>query len=418
MTQTARPISDIDTGEWTTAPLWSKVNDVSDSTYISGPPSDNASNFKVKLSPLTDPVSSADHVIYVRARVGSGAGSAEYVHFHLYENITSRAASADIVTSRTTITTYSYTLTAAEADSITDYSDLRIWVKQSFVEGYENINVYDVWMECPGIDAAPAASSPVAATVAIPAPTITATTPAPPSTVAATVAVPAPTVTGDSSLEATTVAATAAIPEPDIPVQESPTVYPDTVAVTVGIGDNWSAVATGTTGGPGDVGASTVPAIVAIPTPTITVDVEVSPDTVAAVAAIPAPTPAAAGNLTVTTVAAIASVPTPTVTAIGPDAVITPTTVAAVASVPTVTIGGDAVNVTHAIALPNAVAATAAVPAPTVTATVSATATPDTVAAVAAVPTALVSTTRIRLHRHYRRRPLSTGGYALEVEYQ
>jgi len=417
MTQTARPTSDITTDDWITTPLWSKVNDASDGTYIDSDHSGGVNPCMVKLASLTDPVSSSGHIIYARAAVGSGSGAGEVLVWRLYQGEVLVGGTSAAV-SRTTITTYSYTLSAGQADSITDYTDLRIQLIADSMGYGEWIRVYDAWMECPGIDAAPAASSPVAATVAIPAPTVTATTPAPPSTIAATVAVPAPTVTGDSSLEATTVAATAAIPEPDIPVQESPTVYPDTVAVTVGIGDNWSAVATGTTGGPGDVGASTVPAIVAIPAPTVTVDVEVSPDTVAAVTAIPAPAPAAAGNLTVTTVAAIASVPTPTVTAIDPDAVITPTTVAAVASVPAVTIGGDAVNVTHAIALPNAVAATAAVPAPTVTATVSATATPDTVAAVAAVPTALVSTTRIRLHRHYRRRPLSTGGYALEVEYQ
>jgi hypothetical protein len=415
MTQTARPISDVDAGSWTTVPLYSKINDVSDDTYITG--GKTSTECIEKLANLTDPASSSNHTIYVRAKVGVGSSTPETLAFYLRQGAAYIGWSSSTI-SRTTITTYSYTLTADEANAITDYTDLRLSFMQSGLQTGETILVYDVWMECPGIDAAPAISSPVAATVVIPAPTITATTPAPPSTVAATVAVPAPTVTGDSSLEATTVAATAAIPEPDIPLQESPTVYPDTVAVTVGIGDNWSAVATGTTGGPGDVGASTVPAIIAIPAPTVTVDVEVSPDTVAAVTAIPAPAPAAAGNLTVTTVAAIASVPTPTVTVIDPDAVITPTTVAAVASVPAVTIGGDAVNVTHAIALPNAVAATAAVPAPTVTATVSATATPDTVAAVAAVPTALVSTTRIRLHRHYRRRPLSTGGYALEVEYQ
>ena len=419
MTQTARPISDEHNNQWNTAPLWSKVNDASDETLITSVAGQSDPNyyFEVKLAPLTDPASSAAHTFYVRARVANGSGFQEGMQWHLYQGAAWVADGVTTAISRTEITTYSYTLTTGEADSITDYTDLRIRVNPYWIYAGENINVYDVWFECPGIDAAPITTSTVAATVAVPPPTITAFSPAAPNTVAITVAIPTPTLAGGSSLEATTVAATAAIPEPDIPLQESPTVYPDTIALGLGIGDNWSAVATATTGGAGEVTAYRVCVDAYIPLITVAAGAGTAPDTVSVLADIPAPVLSGGADVPGTTVAATVAVPAPTVSTADPDAVVTPDTVAVTAAIPEPGIAGENITVSGETEQ-DAVAVLVAVPAPTVKGTQDAAVAPGAVAVTAAVSSALVSTTRIRLHRHYRRRPLSTGGYALEVYYR
>jgi len=415
MTQTARPVSDISVGTWTTAPLWSKVNDASDTTYISGPTDASLSVFQVKLAPLADPGVHTGHAFYVRAKVATGSDYPEQLSFYLYQGASIIAGTGATV-SRTTATTYSLALSTSAAGTITDYGDLRVSCFQGTAVG-EYINVYDVWMECPGIDAAPITASTVAATVAIPTPTITAFSPATPNAVAATVAIPAPTLTGGSSLEATTVAAAVAVPSPDLPLSESPTVYPDTVALGLGIGDNWSAVATATTGGAGEVTAYRVCVDAYIPLITVAAGAGTAPDTVSVLADIPAPVLSGGANVPGTTVAATVAVPAPTVSTADPDAVVTPALVAVGASIPEPSIAGENITVSGETEQ-DAVAVLVAVPAPTVTGTQDAAVAPDTVALTAAVASALVSTTRIRLHRHYRRRPLSTGGYALEVYYR
>jgi len=372
MTQIARPISDITVNGWTTEPLWSKVNDASDATYITGPVG-SGTLCEVKLASLSDPVGNTGHAVYIRARVANGAYYGEELRWDLYQGAEVIAFGLSTTISRTTITTYSHTLTAAETDSITDYTDLRVCLLQSEIAGGENISVYDVWMECPGIDAAPITTSTVAAAVAVPTPTITTFSPATPDAIATTVAIPTPTLTGGSSLETTTVAAAVAVPSPDIPIPESPTVYPDTVALGLGIGDNWSAVATATTGGAGEVTAYRVCVDAYIPLITVAAGAGTAPDTVSVLADIPAPVLSGGADVTGATVAAIVAIPAPAVSTADPDAVVTPTTVAA----------------------------SVGVPAPTITAIVmiSVTVTPATVAAVAAMPTATVVTHHKRRHR-------------------
>jgi len=371
MTQTARPISDVsNTGNWAVAPLWSKTNDSSDSTYITG--TDTNKLCVLKLATLGDPLVHTGHVIYVRARVAAGSGAGENLQFQLLQGSTVVGSSAPVI-SRTTITTYSYALGTSEPDLITDYSDLRIGLTTAYLQEGEAINVYDVWMECPGIDAAPITTSTVAVSAAVPAPTITITPTATPSAVATTVAIPIPTLTGDASLEPTTVAAYIGVGSPDIPIPESPTVYPDTVALGLGIGDNWSAVATATTGGPGDVSPGLADVTIAVPEPTLSADANVTPDAVATTVAVPAPTLTGDASLIAVTVAVLAAVPAPTTSAIDPDAVVTPSTVAVGVAVPT----------------------------PTITAVVmiSVTVIPDTIAVAAVVPTAAAVTHHKRRHR-------------------
>jgi len=146
MTQTARPDEDIDGNTWTTAPLWSKVNDSSDSTYIN---SGRYGTGYLGLTSLSDPQSSSDHVLYVRAKVAYGINEPETLYFFLYQGETYIASSGPTTISRTTITTYSKILSTAETDSITDYGALRVRAYVTDCVVSESINVYDIWFECP-----------------------------------------------------------------------------------------------------------------------------------------------------------------------------------------------------------------------------------------------------------------------------
>jgi len=125
------PVSDVDTGTWTTAPLWSKLDDYSDTDYIQS--LGGAGTYDtLGVSPLCDPYSSSNHIMYFRARADpANSGAGEKLKMDLYQASTQIATSGAVaVAEGAGFTTYSYTLTALETDAITDYGDLRfrLWV--------------------------------------------------------------------------------------------------------------------------------------------------------------------------------------------------------------------------------------------------------------------------------------------------
>lgn len=127
---------------------------------------------------------------------------------------------------------------------------------------------------------------------------------------------------------------------------------------------------------------STVAAVAAVPTPTVTAGAGVAATPVAAVAAVPAVTVATGQSATPPAVAVVAAVPSPTVT-VGSIEIATPASVAAVAAVPAPTVAtGQSVT-------PPAVAAVAAVPVPSLVS--GATITALSVAALARVPLPAIS---------------------------
>jgi len=77
------------------------------------------------LTDVTDPLSSSGHTIRFRARKAYAGGYARNVECHLYQvwDYIADFAATDI---SDIFTDYSYTLSAAEADSITDYTGLRL----------------------------------------------------------------------------------------------------------------------------------------------------------------------------------------------------------------------------------------------------------------------------------------------------
>ena len=138
MAQQAQPISDLDnTGSWTSTPLWSKINEggggdgtviVSDTTPVVTEP------FTVDLSTITDPAKSTGHDLKIRWAKNAGGGGNKTIRIELREGYVNEStlgtliATDDYAINSTTLRTDSTTMSGAEADAITDYSDLQIRV--------------------------------------------------------------------------------------------------------------------------------------------------------------------------------------------------------------------------------------------------------------------------------------------------
>ena len=117
---------DIDAGTWVVAPLYPKIDEVypDDTDFISSANDPIDSSCEVKLESAIDPASSQGHVISYRYRKNNqnrpmnltvqlkqgGSLIAQWVHLAINSNW----IEADQL------------LTTLEADSITDYSDLRL----------------------------------------------------------------------------------------------------------------------------------------------------------------------------------------------------------------------------------------------------------------------------------------------------
>lgn len=122
MAQFGRPASDVAAGSWTTTPLWSKINEVvaDDTSFITDAAAGGVA--EVGLSSVVDPLSSTGHIIRVRAKRGASAGTQLAVA--LYQGATQIAAFTQ-ASLTTAFVTYTFTLSGAQADAITDYTNLR-----------------------------------------------------------------------------------------------------------------------------------------------------------------------------------------------------------------------------------------------------------------------------------------------------
>jgi hypothetical protein len=144
MTQFARPDADITT-DWTTTPLWSKVDEASadDADFIQDSTSGHVA--ELNLSDVSDPVSASTHVVRWRRR----SGTSPNVTIALYQGATLIASSTDTTTSGS-FADASFTLSGAEADAITDYTDLRLRFTNN---ANVNYRVSQCWFECPDVPA-------------------------------------------------------------------------------------------------------------------------------------------------------------------------------------------------------------------------------------------------------------------------
>ena len=127
--QFARPDADIETSGWIPHPLFSRINEmVADTTSVRSLINPHGEDFTVSLTDVTDPVSSTDHIVRYLYDKDLGAD-----HRSKVINLTvDLKQGSTIIASKTHFdisgdpTPGSFTLTASEADSITDYSDLRL----------------------------------------------------------------------------------------------------------------------------------------------------------------------------------------------------------------------------------------------------------------------------------------------------
>lgn len=121
MAQFARPTSDVATGSWVTAPLWSKVDETVASDTDSINDNGVGGTAILGLSSVNDPFSSTGHILRVRAKEDS---SGDTLQVQLRQGATTIATFSQVL--GTAFTTYTFNLSGAQADSITDYTTLRV----------------------------------------------------------------------------------------------------------------------------------------------------------------------------------------------------------------------------------------------------------------------------------------------------
>jgi hypothetical protein len=126
-TQTARPVSDVDVTNAVGVPtpgagsgVYADLAANDDAHYAE---ISNGGDVEVLLSSLIDPLSSSGHTVSYRADYGGGATSGS-IAVELRQGTTVIASWTDTLTG--SFQTFTHTLSAAEADAITDYADLRL----------------------------------------------------------------------------------------------------------------------------------------------------------------------------------------------------------------------------------------------------------------------------------------------------
>ncbi len=106
----------------------------SDADYIKSPLAPASAVYVTKLSNLEDPVSSTGHVLRTRYAKDVAGGATINLTVELRQGYVSEASQGTLIATRTfngiteTFTTDAYTLSGAEADSITDYTSLYLRV--------------------------------------------------------------------------------------------------------------------------------------------------------------------------------------------------------------------------------------------------------------------------------------------------
>ena len=129
--QYARPTSDVTAGSWTPssgAVLWDMLNETtaSDADSIqSGTLTTTPDVSEVALGSVTDPAVSTGHIVRYRFSKNIAAGDTINLTVSLYQGATLIASQTQSAISETT-TAGTFTLSGAEADSISSYSTLRL----------------------------------------------------------------------------------------------------------------------------------------------------------------------------------------------------------------------------------------------------------------------------------------------------
>ena len=120
-----------------------------DTDYITG--TATTANIEFGLPNFSDPETSEDHVLSFTAQAVNGGDTNERVQIFLYEGAVEIANKKKTI-NRGSYDTETYTLDAAEADSITDYNDLRIVLKIIKIQGGEEIRITQAQLKIPGAE--------------------------------------------------------------------------------------------------------------------------------------------------------------------------------------------------------------------------------------------------------------------------
>jgi hypothetical protein len=125
------PDADISTGCWGTTPLWCKV-DQGDTTVLTSSTSPCNDTMEVALACITDPVSATGHIIHTEL----GKSSSRTIDFTVsLMQGTCTIASFSHCNVAAGPTCFADTLSACQANSITNYNDLRIRIVANFPGG-------------------------------------------------------------------------------------------------------------------------------------------------------------------------------------------------------------------------------------------------------------------------------------------
>lgn len=160
----------------------------------------------------------------------------------------------------------------------------------------------------------------VAATAAVPAPTVQTDETVTPSAVAAVAALPAPTVKTDQTVTPAVVAAVAALPAPSVSTGSNATVTPAVISVV-------GAVPAPTVQTDSTAAVAAVAAVGLVPAPTVQTGSTVTPGAIMATAVMLAPTIQTGVTVAPSVVAAVVVVPSPTIT-VPSSATVTPSVLA------------------------------------------------------------------------------------------
>lgn len=157
MTQFARPASDISAGGWSDegssfndGNLYTSIQEVTqdgDTSYILCEVGDGTC--EVKLGTVTDPLMNTGHIVHVFAEA-TGGGAPERIDIELYQaGVLKATVASGFAPGRSGYVDVDYTLSGAEADSISDYTDLRVRMIEDTMSGADTMKVTQVYMEVP-----------------------------------------------------------------------------------------------------------------------------------------------------------------------------------------------------------------------------------------------------------------------------
>ena len=155
MTQHLHPISTVSAGLWTAnaTTLHGDTDEGVDSpddeaTYAET--DTDAQDMELLLEPGIDPLTGDGHVLQWRARQhGIGIGATELT-VALYQG--AGLIATGVASHTTTYSTASYLLTAAEANAITNYADLRVRVRVVLPSGTAHVHVTALELDIPSLD--------------------------------------------------------------------------------------------------------------------------------------------------------------------------------------------------------------------------------------------------------------------------